>query len=127
MQHVTGDGVEILIAEDSLTQAEQLKYLLEEQGYRVTVAADGKQALALVRKRKPKLIISDIVMPGGSGAELARRLQGERPAMRVLLMSGYAGESLGEDAEIPASVPFIQKPFTGDSLARKVGEVLDQA
>ncbi len=60
MQPVTSDGAEILIVEDSLTQAEQLKYLLEESGYRVTVAANGKQALALVRKRKPRLIISDI-------------------------------------------------------------------
>ncbi|MBI3053922.1 MAG: response regulator, partial [Betaproteobacteria bacterium] len=55
--------VEILIAEDSATQREQLQHLLEERGYKVAVAADGKEALASALRRKPALIISDVLMP----------------------------------------------------------------
>ena len=72
------DKVEILIAEDSPTQAEQLQYLLEQNGYQVTTAANGRLALAALAKRKPQLVISDIVMPEMDGYTLCRAIKGDK-------------------------------------------------
>jgi len=65
----------ILIVEDSPTQIEQLKYILEQKEYRVSVANNGKEALALIKKRKPNIIVSDIVMPEMDGYELCRQIR----------------------------------------------------
>ncbi len=67
--------LEILIAEDSPTQAEKLRYLLEEHGYSVVATSNGKQALAAARQRKPTLIVSDVMMPEMDGYTLCRRNQ----------------------------------------------------
>src|SRR5882757_6222650 len=67
--------IEILIAEDSATQAEQLRFLLEDKGYTVTVTSNGKEALAAANVRKPTLIISDIVMPEMDGYTLCKKIK----------------------------------------------------
>lgn len=126
MPHVNSDGVEILIAEDSLTQAEQLKYLLEEQGYGVTVAANGKQALALVHKRKPKLIISDIIMPEMDGYTLCRTIKSD-PATKdipVMLLTSFASPDdvikvLDSNAD-----NFIRKPYDEKYLLSRVSYIV---
>ena len=126
MQQVTSGGVEILIAEDSLTQAEQLKYLLEEQGYRVTIAANGKQALALARNRKPTLIISDIIMPEMDGYTLCRTIKSD-PATRdipVILLTSLASpvdviKGLDSNAD-----NFIRKPYDEKYLLSLVRYIL---
>ena len=69
--------VEILIAEDSPTQAERLKHTLEGQGYHVTVTSNGRQALEAAKIRKPSLIISDIVMPEMDGYELCKKVKSD--------------------------------------------------
>jgi CheY-like chemotaxis protein len=69
------EPLEILIAEDSATQAELLRHLLEQNGYRVTAAANGRQALEAARRRKPTLIISDIVMPEMDGYALCKAVR----------------------------------------------------
>ena len=66
---------DILIAEDSATQAQRLQHILEQQGYRVTAAANGRLALEAARRRKPALIISDVVMPEMTGYELCTRIK----------------------------------------------------
>ena len=68
-------SVEILIAEDSPTQAEKLRSLLEEHGYAVVAAPDGKQALEAARRSKPTLVISDVMMPEMDGFELCREIK----------------------------------------------------
>ena len=73
---ITADG-EILIVEDSLTQAEQLRYILEKHGFLVSTAANGREALNAIAKRKPSLIISDIVMPEMDGYELCRAIKAD--------------------------------------------------
>jgi light-regulated signal transduction histidine kinase (bacteriophytochrome) len=88
------DAIEILIAEDSLTQAEQLRYLLEQHGYSVTVANDGKQALALVNDRKPALVISDIVMPELNGYQLCQRIKADERTRDPL------PEVLGDESQL---------------------------
>ena len=74
---IRNHDVEILIAEDSPTQAEQLRYLLAEAGYRVAVATNGKQALDLALKRPPSLVITDVMMPEMDGLEFCKRIKSE--------------------------------------------------
>src|SRR5712671_6277677 len=72
-----GPPVEILIAEDSPTQAQRLQHILERHGYHVTLSANGRHALEMARRRKPTLIISDVVMPEMDGYELCRRVKSD--------------------------------------------------
>jgi two-component system, cell cycle sensor histidine kinase and response regulator CckA len=103
--------------------------VLEQYGYRVLPAADGEGALALSRS-DPELIhllLTDVVMPGMNGPQLADRLRAERPGIRVMLMSGYAADSLeGRHAVGPDSA-FLQKPFSPEALIRRVQHALDSA
>ncbi len=73
------------------------------------------------------LLLTDVVMPGMSGPKLAELLVTERRTMSVVYMSGYAATSVEQRLLLDDSVPFIQKPFTPDILARRVREVLDAA
>ena len=73
----------ILLAEDSLTQAEQLKYILEKYNYKVIVAKNGKEALGMVIKHKPSLIISDIVMPEMNGYELCKEIKSNEATIGI--------------------------------------------
>src|SRR5262245_45277004 len=73
----TAAGVEILIAEDSPTQAARLQYILERHGFRVTAAANGREALARMAEKGPALIITDIIMPEMDGFELCRRIKSD--------------------------------------------------
>ena len=106
-------GVEILIAEDSATQREQLAQLLREHGYSVTAAADGREALAAARRRKPTLIVSDIVMPELDGFGLCRALKsddGLKDVPVVLLTSLSDVRDVISGLECGAD-NFIRKPY----------------
>ena len=114
----TPDTVEVLIAEDSPTQAAQLRYLLEQHGYRVTVAGDGRQALVLASEHQPSLVISDIVMPEIDGFELCRRLKADErtwdiPVVLLTVLSDpedvLAGLVCGADS-------LITKPYNAGYL-----------
>jgi FixJ family two-component response regulator len=70
-------------------------------------------------------LVSDVMMPGLSGLELAGRLQRSRPRIKVLLMSGYMGDVVAQAGALDPSTPFLQKPFNARTLALKVREVLD--
>src|SRR5882762_9563642 len=74
---LTHTPVEILIVEDSPTQVQQLQHILEQQGYQVASAANGRLALEAVQRRKPTLVISDVVMPEMDGYELCRRIKSD--------------------------------------------------
>jgi two-component system CheB/CheR fusion protein len=108
----------ILVAEDSPTQAEQIRYFLEEAGYQVTLAVNGKEALLALRKLKPALIISDIVMPGIDGYELCRRIK-SMPALStvpVILLTALSGpEDVIMALQCGAST-FVTKPCDAISL-----------
>jgi hypothetical protein len=120
---------EILVAEDSLTQAEQLKYVLENNGFRVSVARDGRKALASLRTHKPTLIITDINMPEMDGYELCRRIREdpELADMPVILLTSlsdpedvFRGLQCGADN-------FITKPYEPNYLVTRIKHLLANA
>jgi CheY-like chemotaxis protein len=101
---------------------------LQRAGYTVLEAADGAAALA-VSDAHPgpiHLLVADVVMPEVGGPELARRLAERRPGLKVLFVSGYAGDAVVRHGLVAPGADFLQKPFTLEMLARKVREVLDR-
>jgi len=116
----------VLLVEDTESLREMIQRVLTGFGYSVLTANDGAQALA-VSEAHPEnidLLLSDVVMPGIGGPELAVRLRMRRPNIRVLLMSGYDEYSLSSSAGSFSS--FIAKPFRPEALSKKIRELLDQ-
>jgi PAS domain S-box-containing protein len=111
----------ILVVEDDTVVAELAASMLAELGFEATVAHSAKEALErLAGGEKPKLIISDIVMPGGiSGIELALKVRRRFPELPILLTTGYSEQVAGSHG-----FPVLQKPYELDSLAGAVGDVL---
>jgi two-component system cell cycle sensor histidine kinase/response regulator CckA len=117
----------ILLAEDDAVLRPLAKGLLEKLGYTVLQAENAAQALdvAAAHAGPIQLLVSDVVMPGTSGVELARRLAPTRPDMRVLYVSGYTDDAIVHHGMLEPGLNYLQKPFTPAALARKVREVLD--
>jgi CheY-like chemotaxis protein len=117
----------ILLVEDEESVRELIAEALKAQGYNVLVAGNGQEALALAAPANCHidLLISDVVMPGMSGRELAKRMAGSRPGMRVLYLSGYTEDAIVHHGVLDPGTAFLQKPFSLDALACKVREVLD--
>ena len=116
----------ILLVEDEDVVRDLTRRVLERQGYTVLACPDGHAAVALAEAedRRIDLLLTDVVMPGMRGYEVAKRVASSRPAIRILFMSGYAEETLvGMPA--PAGHALIEKPFAVDALARRVREALD--
>jgi len=115
----------ILLVEDEDGLRTATRRRLELQGYTVLEAADGGAALAVSDQTSGTihLLLTDIVMPGISGRILADQMKLRRPDIKVLFVSGYTGQQLGEEVLEPGS-HFLQKPFTRENLTRKVREVL---
>jgi len=115
----------ILIVEDEEAVRKLMLTALEQNGYRVLLAADGLEALKLISSHTGPLdlVVTDLAMPGMSGTELARKVKDRMPGIELLFISGYA-EELRQSGEIDEA-RFLQKPFTPQSLARKVREMLD--
>ncbi len=116
----------ILLVEDADGVRRQARRVLAERGYRVIEAANPAAALAAVEGGgRIDLLLTDVVMPGMSGRELAERLSSAHPALRVLYMSGYTDEAIVHHGVLLPGTHFLQKPFSADGLAIKVREVLD--
>jgi len=118
-----GSGT-ILIVEDEASLRALLVDYVRESGYRVLEAASVQDGIATARGQKLDLLITDIVMPGGSGHTLASALSATYPGLGIIFMSGYADNaSLREAASLPG-VTFVQKPFTLKRLLEKIREAL---
>jgi PAS domain S-box-containing protein len=117
----------VLVVEDEPAVLTLSRRALEAQGYVVLAASDPLAALRVVEHHGGTihLLLTDVVMPGLSGRELADRLTAQRPGMRVLYMSGYPGDAVVQHGTLPSGSAFLQKPFSPDGLARKVRDVLD--
>jgi two-component system cell cycle sensor histidine kinase/response regulator CckA len=119
----------LLLVEDDAQVRLVAREILKSHGYTVLDAGNADAALELSAKFSGRiaLLITDIVMPGMDGRQLAERLRPRRPDLRVLYMSGYADNALGQSGNLAPDVAFLQKPITPESLVRVVREVLDQA
>jgi len=117
----------VLLIEDEPAVRSLVRGILESRGYTVLEAGRGEEALAVSEQHQGPihLLLTDVVMPGMSGRELAERLGSKRPELKVVYMSGYTDDAIVRHGLLEQATAFIQKPFTPSSLARKVREVLD--
>jgi PAS domain S-box-containing protein len=129
IQSLPGGSETILIAEDDAPIRLLASGLLKRLGYEVLTAPDGRSALEVAEARALPihLLLTDVVMPGIGGPELATRLKGATPSISVVFMSGYAAHVLSEDELHRLGACFVQKPFSMEALARIVRRVLDAA
>jgi two-component system cell cycle sensor histidine kinase/response regulator CckA len=122
-----GGSETVLVVEDEPLVRSLAVRALRDQGYHVLQAEDGPAALALSRNHDGEihLLVTDVVMPGMNGRELADRLSAERPGLRVLYVSGYTDHAVVRHGVLEEGIAFLSKPFDMSSLARTVREVLD--
>ena len=117
----------LLLVEDDPVVRRLLEQQLHRQGFRVLVADSGPMAIEMAERHgAPDLLVSDVVMPGMSGPELARRLFKKSPRLPVLFISGYAGSFLEQHGFSHGEHEVLPKPFTGRALAEKVRQMLDR-
>jgi two-component system cell cycle sensor histidine kinase/response regulator CckA len=121
-----GQGETLLVVEDEETVRTLARRTLEEAGYRVLVAADGRSALELLADADVDLVLCDVILPEMSGHELGRRIASVRPELPILYMSGYPGLEVVERGLIAQDAPFIEKPFTAAGLASSVRGLLNK-
>jgi two-component system cell cycle sensor histidine kinase/response regulator CckA len=117
----------ILLVEDEGEVQQLAADILRAHGYRVLAARNGTEALQIAASHQEviHLLLTDVVMPGMSGKQLADQLQAERPTMRVLYTSGYTDNAIVHHNVLTEGTQFLSKPFDLDTLTRKVRDVLD--
>ena len=117
----------ILLVEDSEDLRQMTCTFLRMQGYTVVEATNGAEAVGAIQQYKAPihLMLTDVILPGMSGLELAKRVESLRPDMKVLCASGYTGDVLQRYGISQSNIPFIEKPFSFDFLAQKVRQLLE--
>jgi CheY-like chemotaxis protein len=120
-------GETILLVEDDEDVRDYVQFVLRQAGYRVLAADDGDQGLRVVETHDAEihLVLSDIVMPGMSGPEMAAQARVRRPELKVLHMSGYPGETFTRHNTVVPGTLFLQKPFSVETLTQAVRAALD--
>jgi PAS domain S-box-containing protein len=125
---VAGRGEVILLVEDDLLVRRSVQYYLTRLGYEVLVAADPPGALSVLEEHggPVQLLVTDMVMPHMSGAELAVEIRARYPDVRVLVMSAHSAASLQRQGRLESDQAFLEKPFDLEELAPVVRRVLDE-
>jgi CheY-like chemotaxis protein len=120
-------GETILVAEDQPEVRTLATKVLRRSGYKVLEARSGVEALQMVIDYPDRihLVMTDVIMPVMSGRELVAEIHAVRPEIRVLYASGYTDDAIVRHGMLDPGLAFLQKPFTPDSLLKKVREVLD--
>ncbi|MGB6410796.1 MAG: PAS domain S-box protein [Candidatus Deferrimicrobiaceae bacterium] len=123
----SGGEETVLVVEDEKLVRDLVREILSQHGYKVLEASRGTEALEVSGRHKGPihLLVSDVVMPGMTGPELARRLTALRPEMGVLFMSGYTDDAILHHGVLEHGAEFLQKPFKASALGAKVRKVLD--
>jgi signal transduction histidine kinase len=118
----------VLVAEDEEIVRELVCDVLNEQGYNVICAVDGIEALKKAKEFDGRihLLITDVIMPHMNGQELAEQLTAERTDIKVLYVSGYSDNDLGDHGVLNPKIDLLQKPFTPQTLARRVRDVIQE-
>jgi len=121
-------GQTILVVDDAEGLRELARRFLRRLGYNVLVAANGMEARRIFESQPSiDVILTDVVMPGASGPELTRQLIEMQPALKVIYMSGYTEEAIVHHGVLNPGIAFLHKPFTSESLDRKLREVLAES
>jgi DNA-binding response OmpR family regulator len=122
----SGKADVVLVVEDEPGVRKMLSRVLHGNGFEVLIAADGAEAIAVSEAYGGaiQLLVTDLVMPGMSGVDVADRISGERPGIRTLYISGYSDEALGSRGVFMTDTVLLQKPFDPSTLLRRVREVL---
>ena len=122
-----GASETVMVVEDDENVRRLTARILGENGYQVIEADSGAQAVNLARHHDGPihLLLTDVVMPGMSGKELADTIMEARPEVAVLFMSGYTDDVIAQHGVLKEGMQFLPKPFTAQSLTQKVREVLD--
>jgi CheY-like chemotaxis protein len=117
----------ILLVEDEAPVREVVRRALTAAGYAVLVARDGPEALKLGEQQLERidLVLTDMILPGMTGRDLAAEFRARRPGLRVMIMSGYTGDTYPALEALPAGVGYLEKPFSLADLRRKIREALD--
>src|SRR5271167_2499972 len=118
----------ILLVEDECMVREVTREVLEHAGYQVLESGGAREALRLAVEHRGRigLLLSDVVMPGMNGLDLARRIQRIQPRLKIVFMSGYADHAALHTAVRDPLSTYIQKPFTIDVLLARVAEALEK-
>ncbi len=116
----------ILVVEDHEGVRSLIVGTLELCGFQVLQAADGLEALLQAKQHAGTidLLLTDVIMPGMNGKEMADQMAASRPGIKVLFISGYSGDVIAHHGVLDAGVAYLPKPFTPDTLAAKVREML---
>jgi CheY-like chemotaxis protein len=118
----------VLLVEDEESVRQLVRETLESRGYRIYEAENGEEALRIAGAHPEiDMLITDVVMPGMSGRELSTRIFATHPHTKVLYLSGYTEDAIVHEGVLEAGTAFLQKPFTLQTLARKVREMLGKA
>ncbi len=127
IKELPGGNETILIVDDNASVRQLIVETLKPLGYNCLQAASGEEAINLLREYKGKihLLLTDVVMPGMSGRELAEAVQKERPDIKVIFISGYAENIITRQGAVERGIDYISKPITPVSLAQKIRQVLD--
>jgi two-component system cell cycle sensor histidine kinase/response regulator CckA len=115
----SGRPAAILVVDDETGIRELIRKILVRERYRVEEAASAEEAVAISQRQSIDLLITDVMLPGIRGPELARRMQQASPSLKTLFISGYTGEE-----HVPAGTQLLLKPFTLAALLEKVREAL---
>lgn len=122
-----GHSEQVLVVEDDPAISELTSKIIEKLGYQVRNTDSADKAMAMIEDEgfHPDLLVTDVVMPGLSGLELAAILRFKYPSMKFLLMSGYTESVISRHGDLDPNLPFIQKPFTRNDLAEKIRLALE--
>jgi two-component system cell cycle sensor histidine kinase/response regulator CckA len=126
VERSTNGKATILIVEDDPGIRDLSAKILSRCGYIVLAAGGGEEAREICERHDGAihLLLSDVVMPGMTGPMVAEMLTAMRPGLKVVFMSGYTDDVVVRHGVMEHEVPFLQKPFTPERLANKIGEVL---
>jgi PAS domain S-box-containing protein len=124
----SGNGEHILVVEDESAVRDIVCRILAKAGYHVDAAADPQEALKMCLEEGLTIdaLLTDIIMPGMSGTQLAAELRHHRPDLPVLFMSGYTNGPTPGGQELPPDAPLVRKPFEADTLLRELHQLLTQ-
>ena len=124
---VAGGSETILVAEDETDLRELTRIFLESYGYKVFAAGNAEQAIRTAEElREPiHLLLTDVIMPGMSGRQLAEKILNTRPGTKIVYMTGYTDDMVMQHKVLEPGVQLLQKPFSKTDLALKVRATLD--